>query len=106
MTDTFVRGGRLDSGTVQHDLYTAGASAIIDVSISNSGTAAVQVDLPHAPTGAADDPSHYILNAYSLAGNTTWFSPFPMKLVNTDVLRVRSRTASVIAFKYCGIEVS
>lgn len=106
MTDTFVNGGRLDSGTVQHDLYTAANAGIVDVSICNQGTATVAVDLTQAPLGTADATSHYILTSYALVGNTTWFTPFPLKLVATDKLRCRSNTASVVSFKYFGIETA
>lgn len=104
MADTFVSGGRLDADTTQHDLYTATTAAIIEVVICNQDSSARTVDLTHAPLGAADATSHYLLKGFSIPANDAWFCPRPIKMVATDKLRVKAGTASVISFRYHGIE--
>ncbi len=103
MADTFVSGGRLDSGTSQHDLYTASTASIIEVCICNSHSSAVLVDLTLAPLGAADDPAHYLLASFSIPANDSFIYPRPLKMVATDKLRVTAHTASKISFTYNGI---
>ncbi len=106
MTDTWVRGGVI-AGTAQSDLYTAGNSSIVDVSICNAGTAGtVSVDLTHSPLGTADATAHYILSGFQIAAGDAWFTPFPLKMIATDKLRCKSNTATVVSFRYFGIEVS
>lgn len=104
MADTFVSGGRLDNDTTQHDLYVATTAAIIEVTICNQSGSAVAVDLTHAPLGAADATSHYLLKGFSVPANDSWFCPRPVKLVATDKLRVKAGTANVVSFRYSGIE--
>lgn len=90
------------------DMYTVAGSTSVTVStlaICNRGSSTIQVRVSVAIAGASDSPEQYILYDRKILKNDSEFLTIGLTLAATDVVRVRTDTATA-SFSLYGVEVS
>lgn len=94
--------------TTLTDLYTVPSDTVATAStlvICNRGSSLITVRVSVAIGGASDSPEQYILYDRKILKNDSEFLTIGLTLAATDVVRVRTDTATV-SFSLYGVEVS
>lgn len=104
-----VLGQSCPSGTSDTTLYTvpsATSAVVSSIVISNITGTLRQFRIAVRPAGAAIANQHYVAYDVGIAGNDTTILTIGITLAATDVLTVRSSSASAITFQAYGSEIT